>query len=173
MLRAERDDALAGYDRMKAEAERRSVEVAQERDSALRMTDRAANAEAEVERLRAENEELSARLAACDPKAVRVEAGIWETDAQRWKALALKAEAENAALRKDLEWAQRSAHAQATDTRLDVLRNKNEALKARLEWFEEYAEVVHFHVTSQLRGVPGVDEVLKWENENPEPSEGT
>jgi hypothetical protein len=63
--------------------------------SAAYMKGLLAKAEAEVERLRAE-------LAACDPKAVRVEAGVWETDAQRWKALAQKAEAENVELRQKL-----------------------------------------------------------------------
>jgi len=51
-------------------------------------------AEPALDALKAEVKRLREELATCDPKAVRVEAGIWETDAQRWKARALSAEAD-------------------------------------------------------------------------------
>jgi hypothetical protein len=92
----------------------------------------------EVERLRSE-------LAACDPKAVRVETGVWETDAQRWKARALAAELEAermqsmaVAVGDDL-----SVHPESTWGRLTA---ENDRLRAELS----DATKLHTHYYAEL-----------------------
>jgi prophage DNA circulation protein len=86
-----------------------------------------------------------------------------------------------------LEWAQRSAHAQTTDTRLNVLRNKNEALKKQLAWFEEAwswvkAAMLRVQELEEVKAFRRDEVLLKLvapiirkieERDRPKPEEGT
>lgn len=123
----------------------------------------------EAEFLKAQDEigELRIELAACDPNAVRVEAGIWEVDAQRWKVRATAAETEfgrlntaNADLQfrlervldascnglRNLDAEVQRLRAENADLQLararllksaDLLQAHNQRLDALREWFEE------------------------------------
>jgi hypothetical protein len=120
---------------------------------------------AEVERLRAENLDLQQALS---------------QQAENCTSITSKLEAENAELRARNEWLSRSAHAQETDTRLDVLRNKNAALKARLAWFEE-RDLLRLDQVKAYYGanidetdvLEAIDQLITWEREHPKPPEGT